>query len=271
LMVGLQSFVESGRGAPDLNVYRRLLTQTFGEETEWQEALARRREVYGPEKRKTWKPEPVEGPWLHVGVINFLEKGLGDPDNKDMDGFLLSLPHLVFNVEEQDVVEECLAISSLLTGNKMFPRMQAEVLKTVLLSGKLDEEEILKKLDSKALGLTEEVFYNLNKEHKPTVHMWGNNCSLPGSYQGSLHCYLKYINDTKDSDMPPLHDRFISAVRATIRAGGCNCSRANYLGALTGATGGLKALPSDWMIQVTGIQDIVSMLNLAAKKITSSL
>merc|ERR1719184_259925 len=52
LMVGLKSFVESGRGAPDLAVYRRLLTQTFGEETEWQEALARRREAYSPAKRK---------------------------------------------------------------------------------------------------------------------------------------------------------------------------------------------------------------------------
>lgn len=62
VMAGLQAFIEAG-GEADLEVYRKVLRwvmestmatarTTFGEGTEWQEALAKRKSVYTPAKRK---------------------------------------------------------------------------------------------------------------------------------------------------------------------------------------------------------------------------
>ena len=79
----------------------------------------------------------------------------------------------------------------------------------------------------------------LEDDHIVTVESLGKNCHLPGSFQvkslaiftltiiiiaqGALHAFLT----SQGSD-----NRFPETVRLCIKAGGCNCSRANYAGAL---------------------------------------
>ena len=53
-------------------------------------------------------------------------------------------------------------------------------------------------------------------------------------FQGAIHAYLT-------------GDNFEEVVRQTIKAGGCNCSRALFAGAMAGATYGIKGIPIDWM------------------------
>ena len=38
-----------------------------------------------------------------------------------------------------------------------------------------------------------------------------------------------------------------SAVIKTIKAGGCNCSRANFVGAYFAALKGIKSIPTQWI------------------------
>ena len=47
--------VTSLGGEADLEVYREVIREKFGEGTEWQEALDRRKEAYSPAKRGTWR------------------------------------------------------------------------------------------------------------------------------------------------------------------------------------------------------------------------
>ena len=103
-------------------------------------SLKNRREAYSPEKRKEWVG-PVEGPWLHGSIIHLLEKGEADADNFEMDSFLLCLPHLVFRVDQENVIDECLSIASLLAGQKEFVRCQATILRQLLLKGSFSEAE----------------------------------------------------------------------------------------------------------------------------------
>ena len=83
----------------------------------------------------------MEGPWLHGSIIHLLEKGEADADNVEMDSFLLCLPHLVFRVEQENVMEECLSIASLLAGQRDFVRCQATILRQLLLKGSFGEGE----------------------------------------------------------------------------------------------------------------------------------
>ena len=71
--------------------------------------------MVGAVRRREWR-EPVPGPWLHGAVIHLLETGAGDPDNTEMDAFLLCLPHLLLRAGRPAVLVECEAIASLLTG-----------------------------------------------------------------------------------------------------------------------------------------------------------
>ena len=52
--------------------------------------------------------------------------------------------------------------------------------------------------------------------------------------------------------------------RLVIRAGGCNCSRANYAGALVGAAGGAAVLLPHWLVRVTGIEALLQEVLTAA-------
>ena len=58
----------------------------------------------------------MAGPWLHGAVITLLETGAADPDNTEMDAFLLCLPHLLLRAGRPAVLTECETIASLLSG-----------------------------------------------------------------------------------------------------------------------------------------------------------
>jgi len=264
LMVGLKSFIDS-HGCLDIEVYKKNLKNAFGEGSDWQEALAQRKEAYSPSVRLAWKQEPIPGPWLHGAVIAFLETGTGNPDNTEMDGFLLSLPHLLFNAKKAEVMEECLSIAKLLSGNKKYPTLQA-LLILELFQNKEITEDFVDTLDRNEAPIVQEVFDYLEEDNVKCTHMYGNNCHLPGSLQGALHSYLKHVQDTSGNICS--EEKFKTAVRATIQGGGCNCSRANYLGALVGLKEGPGAIPQSWLDKVTGAQEILELAFKAAEVAT---
>lgn len=51
--------------------------------------------------------------------------------------------------------------------------------------------------------------------------------------------------------------RYVSAIRQTIRAGGCNCSRAFFAGAACAASLGASAIPTDWIEKATAAEEVV--------------
>ena len=112
-MVGLEAFILA-KGEPDLQVYQDVIRKHFGEGTSWQEALARRKEAYDPEKRLKWR-EPVKGPWLHGAIIHLLDHGVRDDNNTEMDPFLLSMPHLLLRADNADVVEDCVKVGNIIS------------------------------------------------------------------------------------------------------------------------------------------------------------
>ena len=73
-----------------------------------------------------------------------------------------------------------------------------------------------------------------NKPHNIVVKKFGKACSYPGTFNGSIHAIITSKN-------------YKSAIIKTIKAGGCNCSRANFVGAYFAAKNGLKDIPKNWI------------------------
>ena len=67
-----------------------------------------------------------------------------------------------------------------------------------------------------------------------TVRKFGKACSYPGTFMGSIHAIITSNN-------------YKSAITKTIKAGGCNCSRANFVGAYFAALKGIKCIPKKWI------------------------
>ena len=64
--------------------------------------------------------------------------------------------------------------------------------------------------------LAKKVIDCVEDPHIETVKKFGMACSLPGSFQGSLHAFMKNSQNA---------ERYKGTIRDIIRAGGCNCSR----------------------------------------------
>ena len=86
-----------------------------------------------------------------------------------------------------------------------------------------------------------------NKPHNIVVKKFGKACSYPGTFNGAIHAII-----TSKS--------YQSAVIKTIKAGGCNCSRANFVGAYFAAKNGLKSIPKDWIKKTNPAKSILKYI-----------
>ena len=67
-----------------------------------------------------------------------------------------------------------------------------------------------------------------------TVKKLGMACSYPGTFNSSVHAILSSTN-------------YQRAILKTIKAGGCNCSRSNFIGAYFAALKGIDTIPRTWI------------------------
>ena len=83
--------------------------------------------------------------------------------------------------------------------------------------------------------------------HSIAVKKLGMACSYPGTFNSSIHSILNSKN-------------YKSAVIKTIKAGGCNCSRLNFIGAYFAALNGINSIPNSW-IKKTERANIILKVN----------
>ena len=73
-----------------------------------------------------------------------------------------------------------------------------------------------------------------SKPHPLVVKKLGMACSYPGTFNSSIHSIINSTN-------------YRGAILKTIKAGGCNCSRVNFIGAYFAALKGLDTIPKSWI------------------------
>ncbi len=90
----------------------------------------------------------------------------------------------------------------------------------------------------------------LARPHQEVVDELGNTCKLMNSMQTPLHAAAAASPDKAAMDC------FVEAIRATMVARGCNCSRLCIAGAVLGASLGTSAVPEDWTARTREAEDI---------------
>jgi len=203
---------------------------------------------------------PIVGKWLHGGMIKFLEnfasnqKICGDSHIKETDGFCCSLPVAVKYAGSEDLMEKVLKVTSTqstwpvavrhaMVASKIVEAFlldtSADPIESVKSSIKSEYPEILKEI--------EDIESTLKVGHTQAVgHIFGRPCYNPGSFMGSIHAVKTSEN-------------FDEAVRKTILAGGCNCSRSFFIGAMMGAKLGIKGIPKEWIEKTNNAEVILEM------------
>ena len=199
----------------------------------------------------------MKGPWIHQNILETItniklkKATTGGTKVNESDGYCAALPYSLFNNSEQKLKKVIRTVAN----GKISEQFALAKLKIINLADEDNKNPINSfiRLNSKN-NYFKNVIENIkkvkklkNKPHSIVVKKFGKACSYPGTFNGSIHAIITSRG-------------YKSAVIKTIKAGGCNCSRANFVGAYFAAKNGLKSIPKDWIKKTNYSKNILKYI-----------
>lgn len=206
-------------------------------------------------KIKDWRGI-IQGPWIHQNIIDTI-KNINKNKNisggnkvHESDGFCAALPFFLYKNSFKNLKK----IISLVCTSKISIKYGLAKFYLIDLALKKNKNPINTfvrkyKNDSyfkevvKDIQLVKKI---RSKPHNNMVKKLGISCRYPGTFNSSIHAIIK-------------SKTYKEAVLKTIRAGGCNCSRSNFIGSYFSALHGLSAIPSNWISKCFHSDKILSI------------
>ena len=232
--------------------FKKNIVKNFGPSSNYWKNLKLRKKY----KKIKWQTA-MKGPWIHQNILETiknikLKKTItGGTKVNESDGYCAALPFSLFNNSDQKIK---MVIKTVANG-KISEQFALAKLKIINLAeeGNKNPVNSFVKLNSKN-DYFKNVIKNIkkvkklkNKPHNAVVKKFGKACSYPGTFNGSIHAIITSKG-------------YKSAVVKTIKAGGCNCSRANFVGAYFAAKNGLKGIPKDWIKKTNTAKSIMKLI-----------
>jgi len=232
--------------------FKKNIVKNFGPGSNYWKNLKLRKKY----KKIKWETA-MKGPWIHQNILETIKNIktkktiTGGFKVNESDGYCAALPYSLFNNSEQKFKK----IIRTVANSKISEQFAIAKLKIINLAdeGNKDPINSFMRLNSKN-NYFKNVIENIkkvkklkNKPHNIVVKKFGKACSYPGTFNGSIHAII-----TSKS--------YRSAVIKTIKAGGCNCSRANFVGAYFSAKNGLKSIPKDWIKKTNPAKNILKYI-----------
>ena len=207
-------------------------------------------------KKVKWKG-PMNGPWIHQNILETIQNiktnksSTGGKKVNESDGYCAALPYFLYNNSETDLkrVIKSIANSKI---NETYALAKLKIISIANANKKDPVRFFVKKYKNNRYF--KDVIKNIKKilrlkkqNHTKVVRKFGKACSYPGTFMGSIHAMIS-------------SDNYKSAINKTIKAGGCNCSRANFVGAYFAAYKGLKNIPSPWIKKTIPAKNILKYI-----------
>jgi hypothetical protein len=206
-------------------------------------------------KIKDWRGL-IKGPWIHQNIIDTLaninknKRITGGNKVHESDGFCAALPFFLYSRSVNSIKN----IISLVSTSKVSIKygLAKFHLLDFALNGKKDPISFFTR-KYKNNAYFKEVVQGIkmvkslkSKPHNYVVKKIGISCRYPGTFNSAIHAIIKSNN-------------YKSAILSTIRAGGCNCSRSNFVGSYFAALKGFKTIPTNWILKCLHSRKIISL------------
>ena len=229
--------------------FKKNIIKNFGPGSKYWKNLKLRKKY----KKIKWTTA-MKGPWIHQNILETiknirLKKTItGGTKVNESDGYCAALPYSLFNNSQRKLKK----IIRTVANSKINEQFALAKLKIIHLAdeGNKDPINLFIRLNSKN-NYFKNIIENIkkvkrlkNKPHNIVVKKFGKACSYPGTFNGSIHAIITSKN-------------YKSAIIKTIKAGGCNCSRANFVGAYFAAKNGLRCIPKDWIKKTIPAKNIL--------------
>ncbi len=232
-----------------LKNFKRNITKNFGPGSAYWRNLKLRKKY----KKIKWK-KPMNGPWIHQNILETIQnikskKNItGGTKVNESDGYCAALPYYLYNNSDKELKRIIRSVANSKT-NEKYALAKLKIIDLAINGNKKPVYAFVKKYKNNRYF--KEVTINIKKiiklknhNHIIVVKKFGKACSYPGTFMGSIHAI---INSSS----------YRSAIIKTISAGGCNCSRANFVGAYFAALKGIKNIPIQWITKTKPAKNII--------------
>jgi len=231
--------------------FKKNITKNFGPRSIYWKNLKLRTKY---KKINDWRGV-IKGPWIHQNIIETVKnikikkKITGGQKVNESDGYCAALPYFLYGYNFNDLKK----IISVVTVSKLSLKYALAKLHLLdfALKGAMDPVgEFVKKYekDSYFRGVVDGIKHVKSlkiKNHMLSVKKLGMACSYPGTFNSSIHAIINSTNYKK-------------AILKTIKAGGCSCSRVNFIGAYFTALKGLDSIPKSWISKTDAAKKIIN-------------
>ena len=205
-------------------------------------------------KVKDWRGI-IKGPWIHQNVIETVrnikakKKTPGGIKVNESDGYCAALPYFLYGYNFKSLKK----IISIVTVSKVsikYALAKFYLLDLALKGNKDPINEFIKKFKKdlyfKNVVNEIKIVKRLKSQpHSASVKKLGMACSYPGTFKSSIHSIINSTN-------------YKVAILKTIKAGGCNCSRVNFIGAYFAALKGIETIPRSWIRKTDAAKKILN-------------
>ncbi|NCX34976.1 MAG: ADP-ribosylglycohydrolase family protein [Proteobacteria bacterium] len=251
--VMFKSLIEAKNQFEVLKIFKKNIVKNFGPGSKYWKNLNLRKKY----KKIKWT-KPMTGPWIHQNIMETInniksKKNItGGKKVNESDGFCAVLPYYLYDQKISNVKKVIKSVANTKI-SEQYALAKLEIIKLAADGTKDPVRSFVKKNNSNKyfkdviLNL-KKIIRDAKKPHIPTVKKYGKACSYPGTFLGSIHAILNSKN-------------YKTAVIKLIKAGGCNCSRANFVGAYFAALNGLKDIPVNWIKKTIPARNILKHIS----------
>jgi len=247
--VMFKTLVSTKNKSDILKNFKKNIIKNFGPGSAYWRNLKLRKKY----KKIKWKG-PMNGPWIHQNILETIQNiksrknTTGGTKVNESDGYCAALPYYLYNNSEKELKKVIKSVAN----SKINETYALAKLKIINFANDGDENAVnsfVKKYGKNRYF--REVVNNIKKvirlkkhNHIKVVKKFGKACSYPGTFMGSIHAMITSKN-------------YKTAIIKTIKAGGCNCSRANFVGAYFAAANGVKNIPLQWINKKKSAKSII--------------
>ena len=250
--VMFKTLISTKKKSEILKNFKRNIVKNFGPGSSYWRNLKLRKKY----KKIKWKM-PMNGPWIHQNILETIQniktkKSItGGKKVNESDGYCAALPYFLYNNSETDLkrVIKSVANSKI---NETYALAKLKIIDLAMNGEKSPVNAFVRKYGKKryfkgVVANIKKVLRLKKHNHTKVVKQFGKACSYPGTFMGSIHAMITSNN-------------YKSAIIKTIKAGGCNCSRANFVGAYFAAYKGFKNIPSSWIKKTFPAKNIIKYI-----------
>tara|TARA_B100000683_G_scaffold163172_1_gene157137 strand:+ start:36 stop:995 length:960 start_codon:yes stop_codon:yes gene_type:complete len=249
--VMFQTIITSKKKSDILKNFKKNIVRHFGPGSNYYASLKQRKKY----KKIKWK-KPLKGPWIHQNFIEAIKnikakKSItGGTKVNESDGFTSALPYYFLVSKNDKEVKKVIRTVANSNINEVYGLARLKIINLAIQGAQNPVQKFIK--INKKNRYFKEVIINIKKvyrlkkqNHVKLVRKLGKACSDPGNFLSATHSIISSSN-------------YKSAVIKTIKAGGCNASRCNYIGAYFAAFKGFKNIPSQWIKKTIPAKKILS-------------